>query len=76
MGRPGTRGRRSGSVAGGGRRLGDARFREAALAAAGFMLRERLEGPPEVMLLTYGGMGHANVEVGFEGLMGGSICSR
>lgn len=55
------------------RRLDDGRFREAAVAAAGFMLRERLEDPPEVagMLLTYEGDAvHANVEVGFEGING------
>lgn len=55
------------------RRLNDGRFRAAALAAAEFMLRERLADPPEVagMLLTYeGDSTHANVEVGFEGING------
>lgn len=55
------------------RRLGDARFRAAALAAGEFMLRERLADPPDAagMLLTYEGDNvHANVEVGFEGING------
>ena len=55
------------------RRLGDPRYRAAALAAADFMLRERLADPPEVagMILTYEGDNvHANVEVGFEGISG------
>src|SRR3712207_6684015 len=39
------------------RRLGDARYRDAALAAGEFVLRERLTAPAEVagMLLTYEG---------------------
>ncbi|CAA9573246.1 MAG: hypothetical protein AVDCRST_MAG18-2234 [uncultured Thermomicrobiales bacterium] len=55
------------------RRLGDPRYREAALAAGEFMLRERLTAPAEVagMLLTYEGDNvHVNVEVGFEGISG------
>lgn len=55
------------------RRLGDGRFRPAALAAGEFMLRERLAGPPALagMLLTYEGDNvHVNVEVGFEGISG------
>ncbi len=55
------------------RRLGDARYRAAALAAGEFVLRERLTEPAEVagMLLTYEGDNiHVNVEVGFEGISG------
>lgn len=60
------------------RRLGDERCHAAAVAAAEFMLRERLADPdPQAgspvagMLLTYEGDAvHANVEVGFEGING------
>jgi hypothetical protein len=55
------------------RRLGEARYRDAALAAGAFVLRERLTAPAEVagMLLTYEGDSvHVNVEVGFEGISG------
>lgn len=55
------------------RRLGDPRYRAAAIAAGEFMLRERLTAPAAVagMLLTYEGDNvHVNVEVGFEGING------
>src|SRR6476620_4525440 len=55
------------------RRLGAARYRNAALAAGEFVLRERLTAPAEVagMLLAYEGDNvHVNVEVGFEGISG------
>ncbi len=55
------------------RRLGEGRYRDAAMMAGAFMLRKRLTAPAEVagMLLTYEGDNvHVNVEVGFEGITG------
>lgn len=55
------------------RRLGEPRFRAAALAAGDFLLRERLADPPAVagMFLTYEDNNRdVNVEVGFEAISG------